>query len=84
MPYREKSARAGLPRRLIAVCAPVFALFVATQPVLAQDAGDEQEQLHARMLREPTNYEVTFAYVKVATDRGDYEAAIAALEQEME
>ena len=78
MPYREKSARAGLPRRLIAVCAPVFALFVAIQPVLAQDAGqdvgDEQEQLHAQMLRHPTNYVVTFAYVKVATDRGDYEA----------
>ena len=33
------------------------------------------------MLHQPTNYEVTFAYVKVATDRGDYEAAIAALER---
>jgi hypothetical protein len=52
-------------------------LFVAVQPVLAQDASDEQERLHAQMLREPTNYPLTFAYVKVATDRGDYEAAIA-------
>jgi hypothetical protein len=60
MPYREIAARAGLARRLIAVCAPVVALFVAIQPVLAQDAGDEQERLHAQMLREPTNYEVTF------------------------
>jgi hypothetical protein len=48
---------------------------------LAQDASDEQERLHAQMLREPTNYPLTFAYVKVATDRGDYEAAIAALER---
>ena len=81
MPYRELSARAGLARRLVAVCAPVVALFVAIHPALAQDAGDEQERLHAQMLQQPTNYEVTFAYVKVATARGDYEAAIAALER---
>jgi hypothetical protein len=77
MPYLEIAARAGLARCLIAACAPVVALFVAVQPVLAQDASDEQERLHAQMLREPTNYPLTFAYVKVATDRGDYEAAIA-------
>jgi hypothetical protein len=47
----------------------------------AQDAADEQQRLHAQMLREPTNYAVTFAYVKLATDRRDYEAAIAALER---
>jgi hypothetical protein len=81
MPYLEIAARAGLARCLIAACAPVVALFVAVQPVLAQDASDEQERLHAQMLREPTNYPLTFAYVKVATDRGDYEAAIAALER---
>jgi hypothetical protein len=81
MPYRKFMARAGLARGLFAACAPVVALFVAVQPVAAQDASDEQERLHAQMLREPTNYQVTFAYVKVATDRGDYEAAIAALER---
>jgi hypothetical protein len=81
MPYREFTARAGLARGLVAVCAPVVALFVAIHPVLAQDASDEQERLHAQMLQQPTNYEVTFAYVKVATARGDYEAAIAALER---
>ena len=79
MPYMEITARAA--RCLIAVCAPVVALFVTIQPVLAQDTSDEQERLHAQMLRHPTNYVVTFAYVKVATDRGDYEAAIAALER---
>ena len=61
----EITARAA--RCLIAVCAPVVALFVAIQPVLAQDTSDEQERLHAQMLRHPTNYVVTFAYVKVAT-----------------
>jgi hypothetical protein len=81
MPYREIAARVNFARGLMTVCAPVFALFVAIQPVSAQDASDEQERLHAQMLREPTNYEVTFAYVKVATDHGDYEAAIAALER---
>ena len=81
MPYREDVARAGLARSLLTVCAPVFALFVAVAPVSAQDASDEQERLHAQMLRQPTNYEVTFAYVRVATERGDYEAAIAALER---
>src|SRR5688500_879231 len=76
MRYVNTTARAGSARRLFAVCASVFALFVTIQPVLAQDASDEQERLHAQMLREPTNYPLTFAYVKVATDRGDYEAAI--------
>ncbi len=66
MPYMEITARAVFARCLIAVCAPVLALFVSV-PVMAQEAGDEQERLHAQMLREPTNYEITFAYVKVAT-----------------
>jgi hypothetical protein len=81
MRYKDTTARAWLARRLIAACAPVFALCVTTQSILAQDASNEQERLHAQMVREPTNYQVTFAYVKVATDRGDYEAAIAALER---
>ncbi len=81
MPSMEIVARAVFARCLIAACAPVFVLFVSVQPTLAQEAGDEQERLYAQMLREPTNYEVTFAYVKIATDRGDYEAAIAALER---
>ncbi len=38
MRYMETTARAGSARRLIAACAPVVALFVTIQPVLAQDA----------------------------------------------
>jgi hypothetical protein len=50
-------------------------------PARGQDAADQQQQLFQRMVREPTNYDVTFAFVKVATERGDYEAAIGALER---
>ncbi len=47
----------------------------------AQEDAAEQQRLYKQMVRQPTNYEVTSAYVKVATERGDYEAAIAALER---
>ena len=52
------------------------------QPTLAsaQDAS-EQQALFQRMVRQPTNHEITFEYAKVATARGDYEAAIGALER---
>ncbi|HEX7790050.1 MAG TPA: tetratricopeptide repeat protein, partial [Afipia sp.] len=46
----------------------------------AQEAS-EQQQLFQQMVRNPANHEVTFAFVKVATERGDYEAAIGALER---
>jgi hypothetical protein len=49
--------------------------------VHAQDAAAEQAQLFQQMLANPANIQITFAYVKVATDRGDYEAAIGALER---
>jgi hypothetical protein len=49
--------------------------------VHAQNATLEQDQLFQQMLRDPKNIEITFAYVKVATARGDYEAAIGALER---
>ncbi len=46
----------------------------------AQDAASEQQRLFDQMMRQPTNYEITSAYAKVAVQRGDYEAAIGALE----
>lgn len=49
--------------------------------VHAQPTVSEQERLFQQMLRNPKNLEITFAYVKVATDNGDYEAAIGALER---
>jgi hypothetical protein len=56
-------------------------LLTSTELSLAQDAASEQERLYALMVRQPANYDVTFAFVKAATDRGDYEAAIGALER---
>jgi hypothetical protein len=53
---------------------------LTVQPARAQDAT-EQEQLFQQMLGNPQDIETTFAYVKVATARGDYEAAIGALER---
>lgn len=47
----------------------------------AQGVVDEQQQLFEQMVRNPTNYVATIAYVRVATERGDYEAAIGALER---
>ena len=35
------------------------------------------------MVRQPSNHELTFDFVRVATARGDYEAAIGALERLM-
>jgi len=46
----------------------------------AQSNAD-QDQLFQQMARNPADHENTFAFVKVATARGDYEAAIGALER---
>lgn len=65
-------------RSIWAICA--LALFAHANCVHAQDATD-QERLFQQMVRNPANHEVTFEFVKVATARGDYEAAIGALER---
>ena len=57
-------------------------LLVIASPARAQDAAfSEQQRLFQRMVREPTNYDVTFEFVRVATANEDYEAAIGALER---
>jgi hypothetical protein len=58
-----------------------FYLLSSTSLVQAQSNASEQDRLFQQMLRDPKNLDVTFAYVKVATDNGDYEAAIGALER---
>jgi hypothetical protein len=55
-------------------------LFASAGTARSQDAA-EQEQLFQRMAQEPDNYDVTFEFVRVATERADYEAAIGALER---
>lgn len=78
--------RAGAPRivgsmrrcALLAAC--VIPLFGQMTAAHAQDAA-QQDQLFQQMVRDPKNHELTFAFVKVATARADYEAAIGALER---
>ena len=74
----------GGPRRFAGFIPALSALAVSALlsagPARADDAA-EQQQLFERMVREPTNYDVTFQFVHVATARQDYEAAIGALER---
>jgi len=58
-----------------------FGLLSSISLAYAQTPAPEQDQLFQKMLRNPKNIEITFAYVKVATANGDYEAAIGALER---
>jgi hypothetical protein len=54
---------------------------LGTHPAHAQAAASEQDALFQQMMNNPRDIETTFAYVRVATARGDYEAAIGALER---
>ena len=56
-------------------------LLSSTHVSRAQGIVDEQQRLFERMVQQPTDYDATMAYVRVATERGDYEAAIGALER---
>lgn len=67
-------------RRAGCVVACAMMAFGYADSARAQTAQD-QEQLFQRMLRNPADHENTFAFVKVATERGDYEAAVGALER---
>lgn len=73
-------------RRLI-VALPTAVLLAYAVSVIVQSAGalaqtaDEQQQLFRRMFANPADHEVTFAFVRVAAERGDYEAAVGALER---
>jgi hypothetical protein len=61
--------------------AVALTLLSSPQAARAQAAIDEQERLFEQMVRHPSNYVATMAYVRVSTERGDYEAAIGALER---
>lgn len=55
---------------------------IAGQHAARADASRaDQERLFAASLHEPTNYEITFEYVRVSMALGDHEAAIGALER---
>lgn len=74
------SARGRLPRSQSVLILCALILLGQLSDARAQDAS-AQDQLFQQMVRNPGNHEITFAYVKVATERGDYEAAIGALER---
>jgi hypothetical protein len=67
----------------LAILPLIFSSLVVTSGAArAQDAAfSEQQRLFQRMVREPTNYDATFEFVRVATANEDYEAAIGALER---
>src|SRR5690242_7769410 len=80
------SSDQGQTRILSAVRYAVCALALlagsgAAHAQFSQFSADEQDRLYQQMVRQPTNYALTFAFVRVATERGDYEAAIGALER---
>jgi hypothetical protein len=76
--HRALRARGLVPFVLSAF----IGLYAQTAAVSAQDAT-EQQRLFEQMVRQPSNHELTFDFVRVATARGDYEAAIGALERLM-
>lgn len=56
-------------------------LCLASAPIWAQDAGDMQSALAARIQKDPQDYEATYRYVTLCTQARDYEGAIGALER---
>ena len=55
--------------------------FFSSLPSSAQATDGEQQRLYEKMVRQPTNYALTSAFVRAATENGDYEAGIGALER---
>jgi hypothetical protein len=74
----------GLCRRTVhmsACIAAAFTCFAAISSAQAQQSVSQQQILYDQMVRSPTDYGVTTQYVRTAEERGDYEAAIGALER---
>src|ERR1700752_871645 len=73
------SSLAIRPLTWIVFCASI--LVTQTSPSAAQDVRGDQQRLFAQTARQPKNYDVPLAQVRVAPPNGDYEAAIGALER---
>jgi len=69
------------PQRIFLLVGICICLVGAQRSALAEEYHGSQQQLFEQMGREPTNYDLTFAFVHAATANGDYEAAIGALER---
>lgn len=79
---RSTRGLSGRPIRVSLVAAVVaVACIAAARPGHAEDAVLQQEILFQQTLHQPGNLEAAFAFARVATANGDYEAAIGALER---
>ncbi len=67
--------------RASAIACAFVLVGLAVQPVPARAQDLSQDQLFQQMVAQPANHDVTFEFVRVARSRGDYEAAIGALER---
>lgn len=77
-----RAGRGTAVRRLMAgVAVAAVAVLGVSTPGRAQDAVLQQDILFQQTLHEPANLEVAFAFARLATANGDYEAAIGALER---
>jgi hypothetical protein len=73
---------AGAGKWAIVLAGLTFASIAQAQTVApAPKATPQYNALFKRMFDDPSNVEVTFQFVKLATELGDYEAAIGALER---
>lgn len=79
--HRARAFGGAVFSRSSALLVACTAILIAQGGAARAQSPAEQDQLFQQMVRNPGNHEVTFAYVKVATARGDYEAAIGALER---
>lgn len=72
------------PKQLLASFVLLIGLFLAAGSAFAETASDKQAQLnamYAELLNDPTDTDKTIAYAELATEMGDYEAAIPPLER---
>jgi hypothetical protein len=77
------AARAFSSLRTAVICGVCAgALAAGSSAAYAQDFDDPVlDALFAQTVAQPLNYDLAFQFVKVATERGDYEAAIGVLER---
>jgi tetratricopeptide (TPR) repeat protein len=84
--YRVLPLFCKIKRRVAWVFAAFLALFLLSAPASAQEAANPalQSRFDAAfqdMFADPGNLDVMFRYAKLATELGDFEAAIATLER---
>ena len=79
--HNPRGAMTSRARRIAACGLMLVGAMLSAAAAQAEPTAAEQHALFAQMVQNPTDYDATFAYVKVARERGDIEAAIGALER---